>query len=258
LDAIDKLKPHRGRTAIVTGSGQNIGRAIALGLARAGANVVVNGHRNSEALEAVAAEIRGLGAEAMTAQVDVGDPLAVQGMVDRTVDRFGGLDIAVSNVAVRRRQAFLDISVDDWNAILNTNLSASFYLARACLPHMMKKHWGRVVHISGCDGFVPEPNRAHNVTCKAGVFALAKAIALEFGPHGITANTIAPGVIDTPRDPVHYPDHRRAHEARRQMMPARRLGRVEEIAEACLYLCSENAGFVSGQVVHVNGGEFMF
>lgn len=246
-----------GRTAIITGSGQNIGKAIALACARAGANVVLNGHRNADALEAVAAQAKQLGADALVAVADVGDPEAVAAMVEKSVDRFGSVDIAVSNVAVRHHQPFLEISIDDWKTILNTNLNAAFYLARAALPHMIRRNWGRIIHISGRDGFFPKANRAHNVTCKAGVFALAKAIAVEFGPQGITANTIAPGIIETTRDPVHYPDYEREYETRRQSMPVRRLGRVDDIAEACLYLCSEAGGFVTGQVLHVNGGEFI-
>lgn len=246
-----------GRTAIITGSGQNIGKAIALACARAGANVVLNGHRNADALEGVAAEARQLGANAMVALADVGDPDAVADLVRNAVDRFGSVDIAVSNVGVRHHQPFLEISIDDWKTILNTNLNAAFYLARSVLPHMIERHWGRIIHISGRDGFFPKTNRAHNVTCKAGVFALAKAIAVEFGPNGITANTIAPGIIETTRDPVHYPDFEREYEARRQSMPVRRLGRVDDIAESCLYLCSEAGGFVTGQVLHVNGGEFI-
>lgn len=253
-----EARPLRGRTALVTGSGQNIGRAIALAFARAGANLVINGHHNTEALESVAAEARALGAEALTALVDVGDAAAVQQMVLRAAERFGSVDIAVSNVGLRHHQPFLDITVEDWNRILNTNLSAAFYLARSCLPHMQKRRWGRIIHMSGRDGFFPKANRAHNVTCKAGVYALAKAIAIEFGPHGITANAIAPGIVETTRDPVHYPDFEKEYEARRQAMPVRRLGTVEDIAEACLYLCSEAGGFVTGQILHVNGGEFMF
>lgn len=247
----------RGRTALVTGSGQNIGRAVALAFARAGANVVINGHRNVAALEAVAAEARALGVDALTAVTDVADPDGVEAMVERTVKRFGSLDIAVSNVSLRHHQPFLDISVKDWRQIIETNLNASFYLARSYLPHMKMHNWGRIIHISGRDGFFPKENRAHNVTCKAGVFALAKAIALEFGPYGITANTIAPGVIETTRDTAHYPDYENVFEARRKAIPVRRLGRTDDIAETCLYLCSEAGGFVTGQVLHVNGGEFM-
>ncbi len=250
-------RPLAGRSAVVTGSGQNLGRGIALALARAGANVVVNGHRNVAALEAVATEVRQLGGKALVAVADVSDPEAVNTMVKRAAEAFGSVDIAVSNVGVRHHQPFLDISIDDWKSILDTNLNASFYMAKSVLPGMVERKWGRIIHISGRDGFFPKTNRAHNVTCKAGVFALAKAIAIEFGPHGITANAVAPGIIETTRDSVHYPDFEREYERRRQLMPVRRLGRVEDIADACLYLCSAAGGFVTGQVLHVNGGEFI-
>ena len=246
-----------GRTAIVTGSGRNIGRAIALALARDGANLVVNGHRDRAAIDGVAAQARAFGVQAVAELVDVADPGAVAAMVERTARRFGGVDIAVSNVSLRLHQPFLDISLDDWRRVLATNLDAAFHLARACLPHMVRRGWGRIVHISGRDGFAPKPNRAHNVVAKAGVHALAKAIACEFGAHGITANTVAPGIVDTERDPAHYPLDG-GFEQRRRAMPAGRLGSVEEIAAACSYLCSDAAGFVTGQVLHVNGGEFMF
>ena len=250
--------PLLGRTAIVTGSGRNIGRAIALDLARQGANVVINGHRDAAALAALADQVQALGGHAMTALADAGDAAAVQAMVDAAVGRFGSVDIAVSNVSVRLHQPFLDISVDDWTRVLNTNLNSAFYLARACLPHMKARRWGRIIHLSGRDGFAPKANRAHNVTCKAGSFALAKAIAVEFGEYGITANAIAPGIIDTTRDPVQYPEGAAGFDARRLALPVRRLGSVGDIAGACAYLCSEAGGYVTGQVLHVNGGEFMF
>jgi len=255
---VDAQQPLKGRTAIVTGSGQNIGRAIALAFARQGASVVINGHSNVEAIESVAKEARALGVQALPVLADVGDPAAVEAMVQKTVDTLGGVDIIVSNVSMRHHQPFLDISVEDWNKIINTNLSSAFYLAKYALPHMAAGKWGRVIHISGRDGFFPKTNRAHNVTCKAGGFALAKAIAVEFGDKGITANAVAPGIIETSRDPAHYPNFEKEYEARRQAMPVRRLGKTEDIAAACSYLCSEAGGFVTGQILHVNGGEFMF
>jgi NAD(P)-dependent dehydrogenase (short-subunit alcohol dehydrogenase family) len=251
-------RPLAGRTALVTGSGRNIGRAIALAFGQQGANVVVNGHRDREALERVVEELRAVGAEGRVALADVGDPASVQAMVDDAAQAFGGVDILVSNASVRLHQPFLEITPEDWQRIINTNLSASFYLARACLPGMAARGWGRVIHISGRDGFTAQPNRAHNIACKAGVVALAKAIAVEFGPFGVTANAIGPGVIDTVRDAAHYPGYVESFEARRQAIPVRRLGRVEDIAGACLYLCGEDGGFVSGQSLHLNGGEFMF
>ena len=249
-------KPFAGRTAIVTGSGQNIGRAIALAYARGGANVVINGHRNQGAIEAVAEEARALGVEALAILADVGDPAAVQAMVDRAAETFGSVDIAVSNVSTRLHTKFLDISIEEWQRIINSNLSASFYLARAVLPLMKARNWGRIIHISGRDGFAVIPNRAHNVTCKAGVFALSKAIAVEFGPFGITANTVAPGVIDTTRDLTQYPHFKAGYGERIKEIPVRRVGTVEEIADACTYLAG--AGFLTGQVIHVNGGDGLF
>ncbi|WP_162913209.1 SDR family oxidoreductase [Rhodospirillaceae bacterium SYSU D60014] len=250
-------KPLQGRTAIVTGSGQNIGKAIALRFAAAGANVVINGHRDQAKIEAVADEARGLGVEALARLADVGDPEAVSRLVCDAVARFGAVDIAVSNVALRPFQPFLEISVADWNRILNINLNAAFYLARAVLPQMQERRWGRILHIAGSDAVFAIPNRAHVLASKAAVHALAKAIALEFGPYGITANTVAPGWIETARDMKNYPDYEATVRQLRETIPLRRLGRVEEVANACLYLASDLGSFVTGQMLHVNGGEVM-
>jgi 3-oxoacyl-[acyl-carrier protein] reductase len=246
-----------GRTALVTGSGRNLGRGIALGFARAGANVVLNGHRDMAALEQVAHEVAAAGATAHCVRADVSSAEDVQRLVDAALDRFGSVDIAVSNVGVRPRQAFLDISLADWQRVLDTNLSAAFYLARAVLPGMKARRWGRIIHISGHDGFTPIANRAHNVAAKAGLHALAKAIAVEFGEFGITANTIAPFIMDTTRDEKDYPNYRARFAAAMDSIPLRRLGTAEDVAQACLYLASENS-YVTGQVIHLSGGQAMY
>lgn len=246
-----------GRTAIVTGSGQNIGRAIALAYAREGANVVINGHVNKDRVDAVVAECRALGAQAIGVMADVGDESAIQRMVAQTVEAFGAVDIAVSNVSVRRLQPFLEITSKDWQDTLNSNLNSSFYMARAVIPGMKERGWGRLIHISGVDGFAGHiPTRAHNIVCKAGVHAFAKAIAVEFGQFGITANTVSPGALDTKRDWSQYPPNWK--ETRIAQIPVRRLGTSDEIAAACLYLASDLAGFVTGQVLHLNGGQYMY
>jgi 3-oxoacyl-[acyl-carrier protein] reductase len=250
-------KPFAGRTALITGSGQNIGRAIALAFARLGANVVVNGHRNQAAIAAVAAEVRALGANALAVLADVADPAAVQLMVDQATAAFGKVDISVSNASVRLHTPFLDISLEEWQRIINSNLNASFYLARSVIPGMKQHGWGRIIHISGRDGFMPIPNRVHNITCKAGVYAMAKALAIEFGQFGITANTVSPGLIDTTRDWSQYPQFRDGYGERVKEIPVRRVGHVDEIAAACTYLASDAAGFVTGQVLHVNGCDVM-
>lgn len=253
----DSAATFAGRTAIVTGSGRNIGRAIALAFAAAGANVVVNGHRDRDAVDGVVREIEQAGGRAYGAMADVSSHEQVEEMVRQCVQRFGSVDIAVSNVGIRRMQPFLDISLEDWDTVLATNLTPSFYLARNVIPHMQTRKWGRIVLISGFDGFWGQvTQRAHNITCKAGLHGLAKALAREFGPDGITANTVAPGAIDTVRDWSQY-----KHQPKEKIeseIPLGRFGKVSEIAAACAFLASEGGGFVSGQVVHVNGGHYMY
>lgn len=246
-----------GKTAIVTGSGQNIGKAIALRLARAGANVVVNGHSNRQKIDDTVAEIEGFGGTALAVMADVSEPAEVEAMVKAANDHFGPVDIAVSNVGRRLHMPFLEISVENWQAIINTNLSAMFYLDRLVIPQMKERGWGRVIHVSGYDGFTGHIlNRAHNITCKAGMHGLTKALAREFGPFGITVNTLVPGAINTERDWSQYPNT--DIEKKKMDIPVRRWGEVEDLAEGAYYLCSQGGSFVNGQALHLNGGEFMF
>ena len=246
-----------GRVALVTGSGRNIGRAVAEAFAAAGAKVVVNGHSDGDAIESVARGIRDRGGEAIAVLADVARDDHVAALVERTIAAFGGLDILVSNVGIRRYRPFLEITPDEWNEVIGTNLSAAFYLSRHALPHMRVKQKGRIIVISGFDGFWGQvTHRAPNLAAKAGLHGLAKAIAREFGPDGITANTVAPGAIDTVRDWTQY-----VHQPREQIeaeIPLKRFGHVDELAGACLFLASDAGGFVSGQVIHVNGGHYMY
>jgi len=246
-----------GRTAIVTGSGRNIGAAIARALAAQGARVVVNGHADRAAVDAVVAEIEAAGGQALGVMADVGEDEDVRRLVDRAAAHFGSVDIVVSNVGIRRKQPFLEITPAQWDQVLRTNLSAAFYLARHAIPGMRERRWGRLVLISGFDGFWGQvTERAHNITAKAGLHGLAMALAREFGPDGITANTVAPGAIDTVRDWSQY-----AHQQRERLeaeIPLGRFGDPDEVAAACELLCTDRGGFISGQVIHVNGGHYMY
>jgi 3-oxoacyl-[acyl-carrier protein] reductase len=250
-------RPLTGRTAVVTGSGRNIGRAIAVSLAAQGANVVVNGHSDRAAVDAVVDEIRAAGGQAHGVLADVGVDSEVASLIQQAAEQFGSVDMVVSNVGIRRKQPFLEITPEQWDEVLRTNLSAAFYLTRHAIPFMQKKRWGRIVLISGFDGFWGQvTHRAHNVTAKAGLHGLAMALAREFGPEGITANTVAPGAIDTVRDWSQY-----THQLREQMereIPLGRYGKTDEVAAACDLLCSDRGGFISGQVIHVNGGHYMY
>jgi NAD(P)-dependent dehydrogenase (short-subunit alcohol dehydrogenase family) len=245
------------RTAIVTGSGRNIGKAIALALAAQGVSVVVNGHSDRAAVDATVKDIADAGGRAMPYMADVSKHDEVAAMVKAAAEAFGSVDIVVSNVGMRRMQPFLDISLEDWDTVLATNLTPAFYLARNAIPYMQKKKWGRLIFISGFDGFWGQvTQRAHNITAKAGLHGLAKALAREFGPDGITANTVAPGAIDTVRDwsqYKHQPKEKIAAE-----IPLGRYGHVDELAAACTFLAGDGGGFTSGQVLHVNGGHYMY
>ncbi len=246
-----------GRTAIVTGSGRNIGKAIALQFAHAGANVVVNGHRDKKALDEVVTEIRDMGGRAIAVLADVSKHQDIEKMVKLAEKQFGQVDIAVSNASVRRRQGMLEMSIADWHDTMNTNLASCFYMARAVLPGMRKRKWGRIIHLSGEDGFAGHvARRSHVMVSKAGIHAFSKAITIEFGAEGITANTVSPGPVDTLRDWKQYPPG--WAKKRVEPIPLKRVATVNDIASACLYLVGDSGGFIAGQVIHVNGGLFMF
>jgi len=254
---LDFHRSLEGKTAVVTGSGRNIGRGIALALATQGANVVVNGHSDATAVQTVVDEIQAAGGQALGVMADVSLDAEVERLVHTAVEHFGSVDIAVSNVGIRQKQPFLEITPEDWDRVLRTNLTPAYSLARHAIPFMQAQRWGRIVLISGFDGFWGQvTERAHNITAKAGLHGLAMALAREFGPDGITANTVAPGAIDTVRDWSQYTHQ--MHEQLVREIPLGRYGQVAEVAAACELLCSPRGGFISGQVIHVNGGHYMY
>ena len=246
-----------GKTAIVTGAGQNIGRAIAELFASEGANVIVNGHTNRANVDEVVEGIRSRGGNATGYMADVSKPDELLAMIDAGEAEFGAIDIAVSNVGRRLRMKFEDIGIGAWQDILNTNLNSAFYMAHFLVPRMRARNWGRIIHISGYDGFTGHfSERAANVTAKAGMHGLTKAIAREAGIHNITCNTVVPGAIQTVRDEKQY-----AHvnvERILDMLAIKSFGQPRDVAEACLYLAADSGQFITGQAIHVNGGEYMF
>ena len=246
-----------GRVALVTGSGRNIGRAIALGLAQSGAAVVVNGHRDGAALAEVCATIRAVGGRAHSVLADVSQPASVHSMVCEAQEVFGSLEIVVSNVGVRPLRPLLELGADEWDHILAVNLGSAFHLAQAALPGMMQRGHGRFIHLSG----LPIHTGRYGQKCavlasKSGLHGLTKGIADEFGQYGVTANMVAPGMVATERDWTQYPIL--DAEATRRRIPGGRICTVEDIANACVYLASDGAAFVNGHTLHLNGGEAMF
>lgn len=249
------------KTALVTGSGRNIGRAIVLEFASRGANVIVNSRSNVEEAEAVAKEAREFGVQAL---VEVGD-ISKQETIDRiaanAAKEFGGVDILVSNAALRPYQSFFDTSVEDFTGVLEVQLVASFRLAKAFVPGMAEKGWGRIIHITGPDSFLGLTHRVHNVTAKGGLRAMTKSLAIELGPYGITVNDVAPGVMNTDANDKSHPQvsaegigpqNDREHWI--PEIPVRRLGTNEDLAYACGFLASPRAGFYTGTVMACFGG----
>ena len=239
-----------GRVALVTGAGRNIGRATALKFAAEGANVVVNARGNAEEVEAVAAEVRALGVDAMPALADVSDRGQVDRMVSDAMQRFGRIDILVNNAAIRPSMPFAQFPWADWERVRGVILDGAIYCTQAVIPSMVGRSFGRIIFLSGDGAHRGGPQRAHVSAAKLALTGLARGLATEFGPHNIRANVISPGSIDTTRDLSWYP--RGAPSA--QGVPLGRQGTSDEIASACLFLVSEDSSYITGQTLHVNGG----
>jgi 3-oxoacyl-[acyl-carrier protein] reductase len=240
-----------GKTALVTGSGRNIGRSIALALAREGADVVVNARSNRGEAEAVAAEVEELGQKALPLLADIGDRAQLEALLDQALDKFGGLDIVVNNAATRPHKPFAEMTYDDWRGVLAIDLDSAFITTKAALPGMMERGWGRVVNLSGLQAFQGRHGGAHISAAKVGLIGLTRALATELGPSGILVNCIVPGMIDTSR----AGQSGTRPPARLAEIPVGRLGYTDDIASLCAFLCSDAAGFINGQTIHVNGGE---
>ena len=241
-----------GRTAIVTGGGRNIGRAIALAFAEAGAAVVVNGRSDRAALDAVVKEIEALGGKAVAVMGDVGEEATAAAMV-AAASRFGSVDILVNNAAGRPEKRFDEMTLADWRAVHTTVLDGAFLAIKAALPHLKKSPAGAVINIGGVSGHIGTKNRAHVVAAKAGLVGFTKALAHDLAEYKITANCVVPGLIETARDPnAALPHH---HQVSRTLTG--RLGTSEEIAAAVRFLAGPNGRYITGQTLHVNGGMYL-
>ncbi|MCI0780236.1 MAG: 3-oxoacyl-ACP reductase FabG [Chloroflexi bacterium] len=240
-----------GKVALVTGSGRNIGRSIALALAKEGANVVVNARTNRKEAESVAEEVRALGAKAIPMLADVGDREQLEAMLDQALAEFGRIDIVVNNAATRPHKPFAEMSYEDWRGVLATDLDSAFLSTKAALPGMVERKWGRVINLSGLQAFQGRHGGAHISAAKVGLIGFTRALATELAPDGILVNCIVPGLIDTTRDG----EARTRPSSRLSEIPVGRMGEPQDIASLCSFLCSDAAGFITGQTIHVNGGE---
>ncbi|MCG7492624.1 3-oxoacyl-[acyl-carrier-protein] reductase [Thalassobius sp. Cn5-15] len=239
-----------GKKALVTGASGGIGGAIAKALHAAGATVGLSGTR-VEPLEALAAE---LGENAHVLPCNLSDGAAVDALPKEAIAAMGGLDILVNNAGITRDQIFMRMSDEEWQSVLDVNLTSSMRLCRGVMRPMMKSRWGRIINITSVVGATGNPGQANYVAAKAGLVGLTKSIAAEVASRNITANAVAPGFIATPMTDKLNDDQKATINGK---IPANRMGTPEEIAAAVIYLASTEAGYVTGTTLHVNGGMAM-
>lgn len=242
------------QVALVTGAATGIGRATALALAASGAGVAVNHLGKSEEAQAVVAEIRDAGGEAVAIEADVSDEAQVQRLIEDCIAQLGGLNVLVNNAGVILEKPFLSMTVEDWDHIIDTDLKSVFLCARAALPKMLEKGSGCIVNIASELGFIGRAEYAAYTAAKAGVMTLTRSLAREFAP-AIRINAVAPGPTATPMlEPGAMSQEMIDEESN---IPAQRLGEPEEIAAAVVFLASQQASFFHGQVISPNGGAYM-
>ncbi len=239
-----------GKVALVTGSGRNIGRATVLELARRGADVVVNARTNLAEAESVAREAQEFGARAIALVADVADQEQVNKLVSEAARQLGPIDILINNAGLRRAAKITEMSVDEWREVVGVNMDGPFYMCKAVVPTMIDKGWGRIINVSGLNAFKGRAEWAHVCASKMGALGLTRALSVELAPHGILVNHIVPGAFDTLREKNERP----TAPLRPAGIPLGRLGLPEEVAKACAFLASEDASFITGQTIHVNGG----
>lgn len=236
------------RTALITGSGRNIGRAIAVELASAGCNIILNGLSDRQACEAVAVEVESAGAEVLIAMGDVGVRDEALAIAANGIQHFGSIDVLVNNAAIRPSFDLINDDEADFQRIMNINFHAALWLSRACLPGMVDNNWGRVVSFTGMNAQQGYTGKSAVSISKHASWGLTKSIAREYGRNGVTANIISPGTI------VGDEEQTDKYDTLLQQNPAGRLGAPVDIAKMVSYLASDSAGFVNGQLLQVNGG----
>jgi 3-oxoacyl-[acyl-carrier protein] reductase len=243
----------KDKVALVTGASQGIGRATSLSLAEAGAKVAIAA-RNTEKLASLASEITAAGGEALAVPMDVADPAQVKTGFQQLLAKFGKLDILVNNAAITRDTLALRMKLEDWDAVLRTNLTGAHLCIQQALGAMLKQRAGRIINISSVVAETGNAGQANYVASKAGLIGLTRAIAIEVASRNITVNAIAPGFIATPMtDPL----SQELKDKMKSMIPLARFGADRDVAAAIVFLASDEAGYITGQVLDVNGGLHM-
>lgn len=238
------------KVALVSGAGRGIGREIALELAKAGCTVICVS-RNESSCGSVAEEIRACGGKAESFAFDVSDSGQVKEKCAEILKKYGAVDILVNNAGITRDNLLMRMSDEEWNAVISTNLSSCFYLSRNLVRAMMGKRWGRIINISSVSGIAGNAGQANYSAAKAGIIGFTKTLARELAARNITANAVAPGFIETDMT-AKLPEN--IMEAAKATIPLKRFGKPDDIARVCAFLASEEASYITGQVISVNGG----
>ena len=243
-----------GKTAIVTGGSRGIGKAVCLELARRGCNIVLSFAGNTAAAQQTVAECQALGVQALAVQGNVADADAVKALFDAALKQFGAIDILVNNAGITRDNLLMLLKEEDFDAVVDTNLKGTFLCMKAAVRPMMKQRHGRIISLSSVVGLRGNAGQVNYAASKAGVIGMTKSLAKELAGRNITVNAVAPGFIDTDMTAV-LPD--KAKEAILASIPMARLGAAEDVANAVAFLASDEAGYITGQVLAVDGGMSM-
>ncbi|HET6514776.1 MAG TPA: 3-oxoacyl-[acyl-carrier-protein] reductase [Thermodesulfovibrionales bacterium] len=243
----------KGKVALVTGSARGIGKAIAQGLARRGADVVVSDVSHDDARHS-SAEIGGLGVKTMAVKLDVSKSEEVVKTFDDIVKTLGRLDILVNNAGITKDNLLLRMKEEEWDAVLSVNLKGVFLCAKEAVKIMAKQRYGRIINIASVVAFMGNPGQANYSASKAGIIGLTKTIAKEYASRGITSNAVAPGFITTAMTDA-LPEN--VKEEMKKVIPMARFGTIDDVANAVLFFASPDSGYITGQVIHVNGGMYM-
>lgn len=240
------------RVALVTGAGRGIGKAIALELAAAGADIVFT-NRNKQLADAVKAEIEGLGRRCVAVQADISDPAQVDALVKQGLEQLSTIDILVNNAGITKDGLILRMTPEDWRAVMAVNLDGMFYVTRAVIRTMVRQRRGRIINLTSVVGFTGNPGQINYASSKSAVIGFTKSLAKELGGRNITCNAVAPGFIDTDMTRDLSEEQKRAI---LEQVPLGRMGTAEEIAKVVRFLAGDDASYVTGTTVHVNGGMY--
>jgi 3-oxoacyl-[acyl-carrier protein] reductase len=254
VDTLARMIDLSGKSAIVTGGSRGIGRAIVLRLAEQGADVCFSYRGNAAAAEEVVGEVARHGRQAVAHQADVTDPAAAEGLVKAALDAFGKVDILVNNAGITRDDLIMRMTPETWREVLETNLFGAFYTLKAVTRPMLRAKGGRIINITSVSGQAGQEGQANYSSAKAGLIGLTKASARELAHWSILVNAVAPGLIDTDMAAAVPAE---AREALLAQVPLKRIGTVQDVAEVIAFLAGDGAAYITGQVVHVNGGLYM-